>query len=64
MTVCSGVYKVLMFLSETRWYAHADAPNTFRNSYNHIFETLTAIARNTDQSVKSRNGAQSLVEKI
>ncbi len=47
---CLGGQKVLKSLSETRWSARADAIYALHNGYNHIFEALLLIAKNTDQS--------------
>jgi hypothetical protein len=34
------------------------------NGYNHIFEALLAIAKNTDQSAETRNEVQSIGKKM
>jgi hypothetical protein len=34
------------------------------NGYNHIFEALLVIAKNTDQSAETRNEAQSIGKKM
>jgi len=61
---CLGEQKVLKSLSETRWSAHADAINALHNGYNHIFEALLLIAKNTDKSAETRNKAQSIRKKM
>jgi len=61
---CLGGQKVLKNLSETRWSARADAINALHNGYNHIFEALLLIAKNTDQSAETKNEAQSLGKKM
>ncbi|XP_022160822.1 uncharacterized protein LOC111026937 [Myzus persicae] len=64
LKVCLGGQKVLKNLSETRWSARADAINALHNGYNHIFEALLLIAKNTDQSAETKNEAQSLAKKM
>lgn len=49
LTECIGTKKVLKSLSETRWFACADAINALHDSYKNIFEALTSITRNIDQ---------------
>lgn len=61
---CLGGQNVLKSLSETRWSARADAINALHNGYNHIFEALLLIAKNTDQSAEMRNEAQSIGKKM
>ncbi|XP_025420677.1 zinc finger MYM-type protein 1-like [Sipha flava] len=60
---CLGGQKVLKSLSETRWSARAGAINALHNAYDHIFEALLLIAKNTDQSAETRNEAKSIGKK-
>lgn len=51
-------------LTKTIWSSRADVINALHNGYNHIFEALLTITRNTDQIGERRNEAQSITKKM
>ena len=64
LTDSLGPHKVLKRLSETRWFAHADAVDALRYGYKGVERALDIIANDKDEQPDTKHEAKNLLKSM